>query len=153
MRWRGAKLRSGWAAWLGVLALGLNALVPVHLAFDLTTALAPAHHPRAVSDESVRRVVAWLALHPEHPAAATATGHDHHDHAHRGSTGGEHHHHGAACPVCAALGSLAALSLAAPAAIAAPLTIAAPPAAPAPVAVAAIFYPAGYRSRAPPLSA
>ena len=38
-KWRG-KI---WAARLGLLALALNALVPVHLAFDLAEAFEPAH--------------------------------------------------------------------------------------------------------------
>ena len=38
-KWRGRI----WAARLGLLALALNALVPVHLAFDLADAFEPAH--------------------------------------------------------------------------------------------------------------
>lgn len=143
MRWRGLR-RARWAAWLGVIALGLNALVPVHLAFDLTEALAATHRPVPVDDSGFRSVVAALALHAEHVDNGRHLHHHHHD----------ADHHGAACPVCAALGSLAALTLAAPAPVAIPVSLAAPRFEPPPLAgVAAGRFPAGYRSRAPPLFA
>ena len=48
------------AAWLGVIALGLNALVPIHLAFDLAHALAPAQ-PDAAADHDLVRLRADAA--------------------------------------------------------------------------------------------
>ena len=60
MRWH----RAYWsrrAAWLGVIALGLNALVPVHLAFDLAAALAPGHHAAADTGGGLDRQLLALA--------------------------------------------------------------------------------------------
>ncbi len=37
------------AAWLGVIALGFNALVPIHLAFDLAHTFETATHREAPS--------------------------------------------------------------------------------------------------------
>src|SRR5262249_56877146 len=57
MNWRGTI----WAAWLGLLALAVNALVPVHLAFDLAEALGPTpQHP--LEDEVGRAERQLLAL-------------------------------------------------------------------------------------------
>lgn len=85
--------RSGWAVWLGVAALFLNAMVPVHLAVDLAEALgaAPSNDP------------GWtlLAKLSGHPAPAD----DDHD---------SGHHHPPDCPVCSALGALGGLAPAAP---------------------------------------
>jgi hypothetical protein len=132
--WRGRV----WAAWLGLLALALNALVPVHLAFDLAEALAP---PRPAVEEAggaERRLLALLSGHRE------ARGHaDEH-----GRQGHRHHHD---CAVCSALGALAGLApppqveLSVPDAVGLPAAL--PIAQSTPVGAAA-----GYRSRAPPIA-
>jgi len=132
---------SAWAAaWLGAIALTLNALVPVHVAFDLAETLDPAHQERTpVSGHDLEwRLLALLTGHVDGAGSS-----DHHD---------THHHHRPDCPVCSALGALAGF---------APTSVAALPV-PAPaeaiIAVAAIASEpakapaAAYRSRAPPLS-
>jgi hypothetical protein len=128
-----------WAAWLGLLALAVNALVPVHLAFDLAEALAPARH--AVDDEAgsaERHLLALLVGH--HEAQGPANEHGKHQH-------GDHH----GCPVCSALGALAGLVPPTLVVISAPLP-ATLPAAPPLVQLQAAGSPAGYRSRAPPIA-
>ena len=135
MRWRDGRW-SGWAVWLGVLALVLNALVPVHLAFDLAEALEPGHHAHADAAPLERELVAVLCGHQE------GGDRDHHD--------GKHGGHG--CPVCTVVGTLAALAvptgatLPPPTATAARLDRAAILTGSHPVPAAA------YRSRAPPLA-
>jgi hypothetical protein len=126
-----------WAAWLGLLALAVNALVPVHLAFDLAEALAPARH--VVDDEAgsaERHLLALLVGH--HEAQRPADEHGKHQH---------RDHHG--CPVCSALGALAGLVPPALVVSSAPLP-ATLPAPPPLVQLQAAGSPAGYRSRAPP---
>lgn len=127
----GKTQRVRWAAWLGLLALALNALVPIHIAFDLA---------EAFGTQSDAHSAEWSVL-------ATLSGH--------GETDGESHEHGKGhptpCPVCSALGALAGFVLAA--VIVLPL----PPPAPAPPALAAIggepaSAPLAYRSRAPPVA-
>ena len=55
-----------WAAWLGFLALAVNALVPAHLAFDLAEALAPARHSAGEEAAGVeRQLLALLSGHRE----------------------------------------------------------------------------------------
>jgi hypothetical protein len=132
---RGAK----WAAWLGLLALAVNALVPIHLAFDLAEGLAPARH--SVDDEAgsaERHLLALLSGHRE--AESSADEHGKHEHGHRD-------HHG--CPVCSAFGALTGLVLPTPVLVpvadATELTAALPPTEIEPAGT-----PAGYRSRAPP---
>ena len=128
-----------WAAWLGLLALAVNALVPVHLAFDLAEALAPARQP---ADEEAggteRHLLALLSGHRE--AERPANEHGKHERGHR-------HHPG--CPVCSAFGALTGLALPTPvllpAADATGLTAALPVTEIEPAGT-----PVGYRSRAPP---
>src|SRR5690348_11673222 len=88
-----ARRRRGtiWAARLGLLALALNALVPVHLAFDLAEVFGPAQHcgSQVEAGAAERRLLALLSGHSE----ADGTSDEH----------GKHH----ACPVCTALGALA----------------------------------------------
>lgn len=124
--------RIGWAVWLGVAALVLNAMVPVHLAFDLAEALGAA--PSNEADPS------WVLF-------AKLSGHlapadDDHD--------GDHHHH-PNCPVCSAFGALSGLAPATP-----PLLLSLPQ---FPAGTPAILPSEGrpdggavvaYRSRAPP---
>ena len=135
-----ARSRRGtiWAAWLGLLALAVNALVPVHLAFDLAGALAPARHP---ADEEAggaeHRLLALLSGHRE--AESSADEHGKHGHS--------HHHHG--CPVCSALGALAGFAPPALAVLSVPLPAALPAALPL-IQHKACGTLAGYRSRAPP---
>jgi Protein of unknown function (DUF2946) len=130
-KWRGTV----WAARLGLLALALNLLVPIHIAFDLAEALgAPEPCSAHVHVDGVERQLLGLL-----------TGH-------RGSNGesDEHSKHHV-CPVCSSLGPLAGLTLpAAPA-----LLLAAPsglPAAHFVIQPERIGAPAAYRSRAPPLA-
>ena len=128
--WRGRI----WAARLGLLALALNALVPIHLAFDIAEALeAPQCSAHAEVDNAEWHVLALLAGHHD----ANGKSHEH----------GKHH----ACPVCSALGSLAAFAPPAATALSAP--------APATLPTAHFLVQtersgpaAAYRSRAPPLT-
>jgi hypothetical protein len=127
------------AAWLGFVALGLNALVPIHLAFDLADALTASEHGEdaGAHDDPARSLLALLVGH-------------HHDQ--DPSESHKPHHHDDGCAVCAAVGTLAGF---APAAV---------PQLPAPdsVFVATLEFvdpPAPqlapvipYRSRAPPLA-
>ena len=130
-KWRGRI----WAARLGLLALALNALVPVHLAFDLAEAFEPVHRCGAHAEVggAERRLLALLSGHLEADSKS-----DEH---------GKHH----ACPVCSALGALA--GFAPPAATALPVPVSAG----LPVALFVtqaerVGAPAAYRSRAPPLA-
>jgi hypothetical protein len=126
-----------WAAWVGLFALALNALVPVHLAFDLAEASEPAHQCRGFAEiDSVERHL--LALLTGHREAGGAPN-EHRD------------HHGNACPVCSALGALAGFVPPAPTALSVPLSAALPEALPL-TATQPAGVPSGYRSRAPPLA-
>src|SRR5215472_7941828 len=87
-----------WAAWLGLLALAVNTLVPVHLAFDLAEALAPARQSaNEAAGGAEHRLLALLSGHRETETPA----HEHGRHGH------SHHHE---CAVCSALGALAGLA-------------------------------------------
>ena len=129
-KWRGRI----WAARIGLLALVLNALVPIHLAFDLAEAFEPAHQcgTHAEVGGAERRLLALLSGHPE----ANGTSDEH----------GKHH----ACPVCSALGALAGFASPALTALLVPVSAGLP---------VALFVtqaervgaPAAYRSRAPPV--
>lgn len=136
-----AKRRRGriWAAWLGLIALAVNALVPIHLAFDLAQALAPARHaPEEEAGGAERHLLALLSGHRESGGPAD-------DHGRRG----HRHHHD--CAVCSALGALAGLAPPAQVALSVPDAVGLPTALPItqskPVGTAA-----GYRSRAPPIA-
>ncbi len=131
------------AAWLGVIALSLDALVPVHLAFDLADAFETATHREASSP--AEHDFSWRLL-------ALVTGHNDEDAPSGGKTGGHGKHHHPDCAVCSSLGTLAGFapatiaSLSIPIRVEAPVLLAAiasePPAAPA----------TAYRSRAPPIA-
>lgn len=126
-----------WAARAGILALALNALVPIHLAFDLGEELAPARHG---ATEPEHHGVEWRVL-------AALIGHDAHD---ADDTDDHGHHHDATCPVIAAFGALTGLMTATVPTIAQPIAVATvdPP---APVAIQSADTPSvAYRSRAPP---
>jgi hypothetical protein len=125
-----------WAAWLGFLALAVNALVPVHVAFDLAEALAPARHS---ADEEAggaeRQLLALLSGHRE--AESSADKHRKH----------QHDHHG--CPVCSAFGALTGLAVPTPVLLPVADATALTTALPA-TQIESVGTPAGYRSRAPP---
>ncbi|HEX3521772.1 MAG TPA: DUF2946 family protein [Stellaceae bacterium] len=130
-QWRGRI----WAARLGLLALALNALVPVHLAFDLAEAVEPSHHCGAHVEivGAEQRLLGLLSGHSE----TDGTSDEH----------GKHH----ACPVCSALGALAGFAPPAPTALLVLSPVGLPTAHPVtqaerPGALAA------YRSRAPPVA-
>jgi Protein of unknown function (DUF2946) len=125
--------RSSWAAWLGVAALVLNALVPVHLAFDMAEAFAPEPHKPA---QAANHGLEWRLV-------ATLTGH-------LAPDGDDDHHHHPDCPVCSAFGALVGLMAADHPVLAVALAVAA-----APPAVAVNDWhddspAAAYNPRAPP---
>jgi hypothetical protein len=126
------------AAWLGVIALGLNALVPIHLAFDLANAIVPVHpHAEADTDhDTVRSLLTLLIVYDEdqdQPASDKR-----HQHSH--------------CAVCAAVGTLAGFAPVVVAPLVVPISV---DAATLTVASAAAPHPApptAYRARAPPVA-
>jgi hypothetical protein len=129
-------VRERWAIWLAILALGLNALVPIHLALDLSEAVGAAHHktPAAAGHGLEWRLLALVA------------GHEPGD----GKPDADHHH--STCAVFAALGALHGFATAAPPAVAAPALVEAAPELPATAGEPARAPAAAYRSRAPPRS-
>src|SRR6516164_8709970 len=131
MRTRRGKI---WAARLGLLALVLNALVPIHLSFDIAEAFeAQQCNAQAEVDNPERQLLALLSGH-------------HHTNG-KSDEHGKHH----ACPVCSALGSLAAFAPPAATAISIP-ALGELPTAHFPVQAERLSPPAAYRSRAPPLT-
>lgn len=123
-------------AWLGLLALILDALVPIHLALDVVAVLnaGHAHGARVAEGDAARAILATIVGHHASPDRAPG-----------------HHRHHRDCAVCGAAGTLAAFAPAAPAmlpvrsAAAQPLLLA---------ARSAVFAGASatpYRSRAPPI--
>jgi hypothetical protein len=81
------------AAWLGILALNVNALLPVHLAFDLADALAGERHEQACP---------WHQHDGRHLLAALA---GHHDSG--GKSGAPSNRSHIDCFVCGSLSALA----------------------------------------------
>ena len=128
-----------WAAWLGLVALAVNTLVPVHLAFDLAEALARAR--QSANEEAggaERHLLALLSGHRE--AESPADEHGKHQHGHR---------HHPACPVCSAFGALTGLALPTPVLL--PIAGATGSTAALPATeIKPAGIPVGYRSRAPP---
>jgi hypothetical protein len=126
------------AAWLGILALSVNALVPIHLAFDLADALAGESHERASPwhQHDGRQLLAALA--------------GHHDSG--GKSGAPSNRSHTDCFVCGSLSALAgfagsaAIALPTPAMVDTPMSLAA---ATVELRGASAF---AYRSRAPPNS-
>jgi hypothetical protein len=126
-----------WSTRLSLLALALNALVPVHLAFDLVEALRPAcQAAHEEADTAERHLLALISGHRE--AECQADEHGRHGHS--------HHHE---CAVCSALGTLAGLTAPALVVLSAPAPAALPAALPLDQHKA-FGTLAGYRSRAPP---
>lgn len=126
-----------WAARAGILALALNALVPIHLAFDLAEELAPAHHSTA---EPEHHGIEWRVL-------AALIGHDAHD---ADDTDDHGQHHDATCPVIAAFGALTGLVTTTVPTIAHPIAVVRVDL-PAPTVSRPVDAPSvAYRSRAPP---
>ena len=127
------------AAWLGVIALSLDALVPIHLAFDLAHTFETATHQKDSSP--AEHDFSWRLL-------ALVTGHQDPD----GKAGSPVKHHREDCAVCSSLGTLAGFAPAATAPLSVPIRVetpillaaiaSEPPAAPA----------TAYRSRAPPIA-
>ena len=124
-----------WAARLGLIALALNALVPVHLTFDIAEAFGPAQQCGAHVEVggAERRLLALLSGHPE----ADGKSHEH----------GKHH----ACPVCSALGALAGFAPPALTALLVPVSVGLPVALFV-IQAERVGIAAAYRSRAPPLA-
>ena len=126
------------AAWLGVIALGFNALVPIHLAFDLADAVVPVDpHAEADADHDiVRSLLALLIGHDEDQDRPASD---------------KRHQHGH-CAVCEAVATLAGFApavvapLVIPAFVYAATLTASSAAAPHPAP------PAAYQARAPPLA-
>jgi hypothetical protein len=124
------------AAWVAMLALLLNALVPIHLSFDLVDALNARH-----------ALGGHVIVGPSHELLAQLVGHQRHPDQH-----GRDHHHRTDCAVCNAASTLAGFASPPP-----PAMLPAPNTAAQPVVLAigrADFSgasPAPYRSRAPPL--
>jgi hypothetical protein len=131
------------AAWLGVIALSLDALVPIHLAFDLANTFETRTHRE--DSGAAEHNFSWRLL-------ALVTGHHHEESPSGGNADGHGKHHHPDCAVCSSLGTLAGFAPAATAPllvsirVETPILLAAiasePPAAPA----------TAYRSRAPPIA-
>ncbi|MGH7014837.1 MAG: DUF2946 family protein [Stellaceae bacterium] len=117
-----------------MLALVLNAFVPIHLAFDLGEALAPAHRDDNHGIEW--RVWACLIGHEAHDAD------DADDHG---------HHHEPTCPVIAVFGALTGLVTTTVPILAQPVAVAAVNVAAVSERDIALVRATAYRSRAPPL--
>jgi hypothetical protein len=127
--------RRSWPGWLALIALGLNALVPVHLALDLGEALGTAHR---AAPATARHGLEWRLW-------ALATGHEAGD----GKPDGDHDR--PPCPVFGVLGALGGFATVAAAELPTPAVVEA-----SPVLAAVAGEPdrapaAAYRSRAPPL--
>jgi Protein of unknown function (DUF2946) len=123
------------AAWLAVVALFLNALVPIHLSFDLVAALNAGHAHGG-----------HTALEPSHELLAKLVGYEGHRDPH-----GSDHHHRTNCTVCSSVSTLAAFATPSPAILPAPNTAGRPVVLTRGRATLLGASPACYRSRAPPL--
>jgi hypothetical protein len=131
------RLKMAIAVWLGVMALGLNALVPIHLAFDIAHAFAAGDHDDHSDDHDFVGCLLTLVV-------------GHHEDENQSPSHEGPHHEG--CAVCGAIGALAGLAPIAATFLAVPIVVhaanlgivdlAAPHAAPL----------SAYRSRAPPLA-
>ena len=129
-----------WAARAGILALALNVLVPIHLAFDLGETPAPAHHGDAASES---HSLEWRVL-------ATLIGHAAND-ADDGDSDTDHgHHHDGTCPVITAFFALTGLMTATAPALSQPIVVAIADRPTPTIARSTIAAANAYRSRAPP---
>jgi hypothetical protein len=127
--------RASWVVGLAIAALALNALVPIHLAIDLSEAYGAAY---CDAGSAARHGL-------ERRLLALVIGHDAGD----GKPDGDHHH--PPCPALAALGALTGFAAAAAPALPAPVVVAVLPASPLPAGEPHSSPAAAYRSRAPPL--
>ncbi len=128
------RLKMAIAAWLGVIALGFNALVPIYLAFDLAHSLAADDHDHGGDHDFVGCLLTLVIGHHEDEDQTPS---------HKG-----HHHEG--CAVCASIGTLAGLAPTPAIFLAGPILVYT---ASAPIADLAAPHAApltAYRSRAPP---
>jgi hypothetical protein len=125
------------AAWLGVLALSINALLPIHLAFDLADALAGERVEQASPhhQHDGRQLLAALAGHRDSGGKSGAPGS-------RGHLD---------CFVCGSLGALAGFAAAAGIAVPTPALLDAPASLAAATVELRGASPTAYRSRAPPI--
>jgi hypothetical protein len=119
-----------------VLALGLEALVPIHLALDLDEALGVTTHQVAAG--ASHHGLEWRLW-------ALLTGHDTGD----GKPDGDRHH--PICPAVTALGALGGFATVAPPALPAPIAMVVPLVLAATTGAPRCAPAAAYRSRAPPL--
>jgi hypothetical protein len=125
------------AAWLGVLALGINALLPIHLAFDLADALAGERAEQASPhhQHDGRHLLAALAGHRDSG----------------GKSGGAANGRHVDCFVCGSLSALAGFAGTVSAALPTPAQADSP----AMLAAATVELrgaaATAYRSRAPPI--
>jgi Protein of unknown function (DUF2946) len=124
------------AACLGVLALLLQALVPVHLTFDLVAAVDQGRSESAHADRAERDFLAALSGH-HHPR-------------NNPDRGGANHH--TDCTVCNSLGALGTLAPPLSTALPSPVLLASPPEFAALPSERSGASPAAYLSRAPPLA-
>lgn len=124
------------AASLGILALGFNALVAIHLAFDLGHALAPAAHEPGEGDRGFAGCLLSLVVGHHDDDADQSPSHtaDHHD----------------ACAVSGAAASLAGFAPAQTVLLPAPYLGYAPTPLALPTRPPLTGPIAAYRSRAPP---
>ena len=125
------------AAWLGIVALTFDALVPVHLAFDLSHSAEPGRHHETPARHGLFDALLTLVA------------------GHRDEGGGQSSdrdpHHGV-CAVCGAAATLAGFAPAAAILLSLPAFAGAPkPAAPAAEIPRPLAFVA-YRSRAPPFA-
>ena len=124
------------AAWLGICALILNALVPIHLAFDLADAL----------DNGYREHVGHHHHGSRHGLLAALVGHRHSD----GKSEGQSKHPHLDCAVCGTLGAIGGFAPVSAIAVPVPTLVNASPAPDATTSDIRSLFHAAYRSRAPP---
>jgi hypothetical protein len=136
MRWK--RRRCGViVAWLGILAVSANALVPIHLAFDLADALSGERVERASPQHQHdgRDLLAALAGHRDSGGKSS------------GAADGRH----IDCFVCGSLGTLAGFAGTAGIALPTPSPVDAPALLAAAIVDLRGASPSVYRSRAPPI--
>jgi Protein of unknown function (DUF2946) len=129
------------AVWLGIIALGFNALVPIHLAFDLAGALGSTSHRENSSTHQGDFTRQLLTL---------VTGHHDEDTPAHGKTDGHGRHHHPDCAVCGSLGTLSAFAPATAVLLPVPIRIEAPASIVAKESTPRAAPEVAYRSRAPP---